>query len=272
MLFGNPSFPQAHTDPRPHQPFHLGHPHPIAHVRARLVRQPRPAAREQLGLAQVDVHPVNHDARRAKHIMFVQTVDRPQAGLLEARVLVGLVLAKMDMETRPLGRRPPACIQRRLRQGQIRMEPKRRRHAPPRWLRLATAPEEADILSDTGKRLLFAVMIRDLIAQHGTHPSLFDRFRDDVQRAVDGVGRGVMIDQGRRPMLDSVDQTHQGGIANILQIQGLVQRPTELAKDLGQILGRLSRDGHSPGERPIGMRMGTDVARHHKHAPRVQHI
>ena len=183
------------------------------------MREPRPAAGEQFGLTQIDVHPVNHDARRAKHIMFVQTVARPQPGLLQARVLIRLALAEVNMETRPLWRRLPACIQRRLRQGQIRVEPKRRRHAPPARPRLATAPEEADNLADTGKRLLLAVAICDLTAHHGTHPSLFDRLRDDVQRAIDGVGRGVMIDQGRRPTLDGIDQTHQGGVANILQIQ-----------------------------------------------------
>ena len=243
--------------PAPEHAGHVGQPHRVVHVRARLVRHPGPRLVQDVLLVFVQMDAVDRDGTRPQDVELLQPFHHAQVVLAQALVLVGLVLGDVDVEA---GAQPcdgsPAGFQRLIRDGERGVQPERR--AQLRVAFLAAALDEAHVLGDARARAVHPVAVGDFVAQAGAQPGLFDGVRDDVQAAVDDVRAGVMVDQRRAAVADRIHQTDQRAGAHIIPQQRPVELPPESLQDFHEVGGRRAGDRHAAGERAVEMRVPAD--------------
>ena len=110
----------------------------------------------------------------------------------------------------------------------------------------------------------------DFVAQHRPQPCFLDRVGDLVQRTVDGVGAGVVVDQRRRAVLDGIHQADQRAVAHVHIEQRPIQPPPQPFQDVGEILGGRAGNGHAARKGAVEVGVGADVAGHDQLAAGVQ--
>ncbi len=79
-----------------------------------------------------------------------------------------------------------------------------------------------------------------------------------------------MVDEGRSPVSNSIDQSHQGAIFAVFQGQRPVNLPPQPLQDLHKILRWFAGNSHTPGKSPIKVRVSTDHAGHNNFAAGIQ--
>jgi hypothetical protein len=111
-----------------------------------------------------------------------------------------------------------------------------------------------------------AVAVARLVAEDGADAQRLERVGDDVERPVDRVGRGVVVDQRRRPPQHRLHPADERRGADRLLVERTVEPPPHPLQDLEEVARRLERVRHAASERRIEMRVGADVAREHESA------
>jgi hypothetical protein len=182
--------------------------------------------------------------------------------------LVGGVLRDMDVQ--PATARAGevhASLERIVRQRERRVRTDQTAHQS--RVRRRDAIQEPAILRQAGEGVPRAVAVRCLVGEDGPHPELLERIRDDVERSVDRGGRGMVVYQRGRPGQQRLHRGDPGGGADRRFVQRPVQPPPHAPEDLHEVARRFQVVRHPPGQRRVGMRVGTDVARDHEATPGV---
>ena len=135
---------------------------------------------------------------------------------------------------------------------------------------LAADPrQEAAVLLDPGERALRAVAVGRLVAEHRADAEGPERIGDDVERAVDRVRRGVVVDERRRPGEERLHPADERGGAGRVVVEGAVEPPPDPLQDLQEVLRRRERVRHPARERRVEVRVRADVARNDEAAGAV---
>ncbi len=172
------------------------------------MRDPGAGLGQHLDLTPVHVDAVGGDGARTEETCLVQSVDDALAGLTQTVFLVGHVLGGVDVESQArFGGGGDAVGERLVRQGQGGVEAEGGSNLGfGLW---ALGFREAHVFGDAGLRPLRPIPVGDLIAEADPQPCLLHRLGDDVERALDGVGAGVMINQRGRAVANRIHQADQ---------------------------------------------------------------
>ncbi len=196
--------------------FDLRHADTVVHVRARLMRDPGSRLGQLFQLVLVHVDGMRHNGALSEDAMFVEPVHRPGGAevVLEHGVAIVLRLTHVDVEARPVGGGGAGFLQDggRKRERGVQAEGSSQE-------RTLCPFEEPHVFVYSRAGFALSIAAADLVAQHGAQARLFDGFGDDVERAVDEVGRSVVIKECGGAMLDGVHQTGQGRIADAVLVQ-----------------------------------------------------
>ena len=223
----------------------------VVHVRAGVVRQPGTGPGDECGLVLVEV-----DAVREQRALVEPVVGRePLHG-----VDVDRVLRRVHMEAdAELGCDLDAGAQRLVRERERRVRADEA--AGERQVALAEARQEAAVLGEAGAGDRGAVAVRRLVAEDAAEPEPVERVGDHVERSVDGVRRGVVIDHGRRAGEERLHAADERRRAHSVQVERPIEAPPDPLEDLEEVLRRFEPVRHAAGERRIEMRVRADVAR-----------
>ena len=99
--------------------------------------------------------------------------------------------------------------------------------------------------------------VGDLIAARGTDADLGTGIGYDAQRALDGVGRGVMVDDGGRPSFERLERAEHRRPPDHLQIKGAVEPPPYKLEDLLKVVGYPRRRRHPTGKCGVEVMVAT---------------
>ena len=103
---------------------------------------------------------------------WLQAIYTAQAGFGDRIIFIRFMFGNMNVKTALLRRSFPAGLQRIFRQCEVGMQTESRRHTSIGNLFGCTALYKANILLNSGARLLLAVAVRNFIAQNCTHTGL----------------------------------------------------------------------------------------------------
>lgn len=249
---------QADRHPAPQHRRHSRRAHRVVHIRAGLVGDLRARLPQQSHLPGVDVNAVGKDTLGSGHPKAVQPLHRALPAAGQAVPGVRRVFGHVDVKAAALGR---AGFQGGVGEGHTGVEAKGGRKAGGEW-RVASCRGEAHILPDTRGRGRGSVPVGDFVAENRSQPAALYRAGDGVQAAIDGGLAGVVIDEGRRPVADSVHQAYLRRTLHPGQVQGPVQGPPELLQNFGKVFGWRAGNVHPPGKCAVKVGVGADLAGH----------
>ena len=109
-------------------------------------------------------------------------------------------------------------------------------------------------------RPLGPVAVGGLVAEHRADAERPQRVLDHVERAVDRVRRGVVVDERRRAGEQRLHPADERRRADRVLVERSVEAPPDPLQDLQEALGRLERVGHPARERRVEMGVRADVA------------
>ena len=121
--------------------------------------------------------------------------------------------------------------------------------------------QEPLVLLQPAPRPIGPVTVGDAVGEPGAHPDLGAGLGDDVQAALDGVGRFVVVHDGGGAALQRLEGAEHGGPADHLQVQRAVQAPPDELQDLLEVAGRPRRGGHAAGQRRVQVVVRADESR-----------
>ncbi len=213
---------------------------------------------------QADLLVVQVDAVRQERALVqcagpLEPVDDAVAAAGDRVTLVRTVLGGVDVEPDAVVARCLAACRQRLvgeRERGVRAD-----HAAGEGELLPPhAVEEAPVLADARECPLEPVAVGGLVTEHRAHPEAAQGLLDDVERAVDRVRRGVVVDERGRAREERLHAADQGRGPDAVLVERPVEAPPDPLQDLGEVRGRRERVGHPPCERRVEMGVGADVA------------
>ena len=131
--------------------------------------------------------------------------------------------------------------------------------------------DEPEVFDQTGHRLVVAVTVRDLVAQHCRKTGLVDDLGDRIEAAADGRGRGVMIKERGAAPTDAIGGAEQGGQPNRLRCQRAVEQPPEALEDLPEVFRRFGRR-ETAGKGRVEVVVEVDEPGHHQPAACIEKL
>ncbi len=201
---------------------------------------------DELELARAEVDAVGEQRPGAERARLGEPLDR--AG-------VDPVLGRVHVQRPELGAGGERLVGER--EGGVGADERARQRRP-----LPGDPaQEAAVLGEPGPRPRGAVAVGGLVAEHRAGAEPAERLLDHVERAVDRVRRGVVVDERRRPGEQRLDPADERGGADRVLVERPVEPPPDPLQDLEEALGRRERVGHAAGERRVEVRVRADVAR-----------
>ena len=214
----------------------------------------------ELDLLVVHVDAVGEQRALVQCTGSLEAVDDPAPAASHRVSLVGRVLGGVDVESHSRGdSRVGARGQGLVREGERGVSADQATRE--RRLLAPDAVEEAAILGHSGPGPLRPIAVGGLVTEDGAQPEVAQRLLDDVERAVDRVGRGVVVDHGGRPGKKRLHPADEGGRPDALLVECAVEAPPDALQDLREVLRRRQRVRHPARECRVEMRVGTDVAR-----------
>ena len=135
-----------------------------------------------------------------------------------------------------------------------------RPHHPPGQAPLVS--EEPPVLSDAGQCPFGAVAIGDLVTEDRADAELCEGVGDDVERAVDEVGRRMVVNDRGRASQERVEPAAKGRSPDRSFVEGTVEPPPHPLEDLGEVPGRGQPVRHAPGQSRVQVVVGAHVAGH----------
>jgi hypothetical protein len=125
---------------------------------------------------------------------------------------------------------------------------------------LAGLAGESPVFLEAGLRAPGAVAVCDLEGEGRPRPQKFQLVRDARERALDGVGARVVVDDGRGAGEQRVGTAGQGAGGHELVVERPVQAPPDASEHLDEIARWIQSVRHAAGKRRVEMMVGTDVA------------
>mgnify|MGYP001679935944 CR=1 FL=1 len=223
---------------------------------------------QNIHLMLVDVDAVYGDGLRPQQAEIAETLENAPAVSLLGVPLVGRPFRHVDVEARiRVPHRLPTGGQGPVRQGDGGVKPE----GPGQQviLLLTGGTDELHVLLDSPAHDLRTVAVGHLVAKAVSDPRLAGGAGQLEQAAPHRMGAGVMVQHGRRAVLDAVDHADQAAVIAVLEAQGLVQPPPEPLQDLHEILRRCVLRGYPAGEGAVIVHVGVDEARQDQAAVRV---
>ena len=263
--------PQSETDAALQQFERTLRTNRVVHVRARLVRHVRARVAQYVHLVVVNMDTVRGNGPCTEHLCAVEALYNPCSKFAQAVCLVSHIFGHVHVKTAagPL-RGIDTAFQRTSRERKRRVQAEG--GAQQRMRHRVLGANKALILGDAGERPFGPVAIRNLIGARHAHTGLLCTIGDHIQRALNRIGAGVMVDQARRAVADCVHQRRQCRVANVLQVKRLVQPPPQFLQDFDKVPRRLSAERHAARERPIKVGVAANIARQHQLPARVQYF
>ena len=122
-------------------------------------------------------------------------------------------------------------------------------------------PREALVLADAGQRPLPAVAVGRLVAEHAAQADGVEALAQDVERAVDELGAGVVVDHRRDADHGGVGRAREAARPDDALVEGAVEAPPQVPELLGEVLARLDAHHQAPGERRVEVVVRADETR-----------
>ena len=110
--------------------------------------------------------------------------------------------------------------------------------------------------------LLFAVPVRYLVAQTGSHTQLSGCFLNGIQTAVDGTKAGVMIKYCGYTVFNCINIGSHCTLLCLLQCQMAVNIPPHTVQNIQETVGIVSVNAQSPCHGTVDMFMCINESRH----------
>ena len=107
---------------------------------------------------------------------------------------------------------------------------------------------------------LLAVAVGDLVAEDAALADLGEGAGDSGEAAGDGVGAGVVVDDGGDAAEGRAGAADEGAEVDGLVVEGAVELPPELLEDLDKVLGGLLGRRHPDGEGGVEVVVADDQA------------
>ena len=85
--------------------------------------------------------------------------------------------------------------------------------------------DEAHVFVNPGFHFGRAISICYFVTKHCAQARLFESLCNNIKRTINGVGRGVVIDESRCAMFDSIHEAREDGILDALRIKRPIKRP-----------------------------------------------
>jgi hypothetical protein len=231
-------------------------------------RDPHAALTRALDLGGVQADGVRQDGARAQQLPRVEPVQerRAPARLGVSRVvgaLVGVQVQPGVVLRRQLGGRG----QRVVGAGEGRVQA----DDPARERVMARGLGEAGGLAQAGLGVGVAVAIGGAVAEHRAQAERAGLLGDDVERAVDGARRLVVVDQRGHAGAQRLHRAHRRRAGQGLGVERAIQPPPHVLED-GAERGRgRRRPGHPARERAVQVGVGHHQAGDDGGAARVEH-
>ncbi|MBV6466300.1 MAG: hypothetical protein PGMFKBFP_01607 [Anaerolineales bacterium] len=246
---------ESHQDALAEHLQDLRHADRVVHVRFGVVDDAGPCVGDNVHLFLVNVDTMHEDGFLARDVQPMQTLHGRDAVLFERILAVGRVLRDVDVAADArVSRDADALLNRVVRDGERGVQS---HHGRDLAVAFADLFDEAFVLSNA---LPVDVAVRDLVAQRGADSRLPHRGLDDVERAVAGGGGGVMVNDGRRPVADALDQRDLRREQDVVADDGAVHFPPQAFEDFHEVGGGFARDRHAARQRGIKMMVRADEA------------
>src|SRR5579862_4922163 len=133
----------------------------------------------------------------------------------------------------------------------------------------AIARKEALVFFEALIAALHSVAVADFVAEHTAEPDIAHRFLNKIERAGDGIRRGMMIDERRRAESRRLDGADERAIIDRLLVERAIEFPPDALEEFGERFWLRARAGHSADKRRIQMRVRVDHARHDDPAVKI---
>jgi len=259
---------RSDPDPDPageHRP-HLGRPHRVVHVRARVVDHARRPLGEEGELGPREVDPVDEERPLGEDPEPIQPLCGANTVLVEGVQRVLLPLGEVDVERKLEGSsRLPRAGEGLIGEGERGVEPHVGSEVPP--LPLLTG--EPDVLRDPLLALPLPAAVRDLVAEVGPQPDLGDGPFELGERPRDRGRRRMVVEQGRHPAPEMAHCPHERRLVDRVQVEGPVELPPQLVQDLPERMGGEVREGHPPSEGRVEVSVSVDETGGDEAPPRI---
>ena len=125
-------------------------------------------------------------------------------------------------------------------------------HAP------APGPQKLLVLGQAPPGPVGAVAVGHPVGAADPHPHLGASIGNGLQRALDGVGRLVVVDDGGAARLQRLQRAQLGRPLDDVEVERPVEAPPDQLQDVGEAGGRAGRGGHPPGQCGIQVMVGAD--------------
>jgi hypothetical protein len=129
------------------------------------------------------------------------------------------------------------AVQRGVAQGERGVEAEQ--GAELRVFLFLAAADERGVFLQSGLGHVGAVAVRDLVAEAGAEARRLHRAGDRVERAADGAGAGVVIDEGRGAAPHRRQRHDQRADIGVVQSEPAVQPPPQVAELFHEVARRL---------------------------------
>jgi hypothetical protein len=229
--------------------------HGVVHVAARVADDGRTGVGDRVHLGRGDVDAVGQQGLVGEQPGAVQPLHDTVAAAGVGVGLVGTVLGHVDVHAHATVARGVDHVA----QGVVGQ--RERRVRPHHAARESRGPgEEAAVLGHAGRGAFGSVAVADLVAQDAADPEPGQGVGDDVERAVDGVRRGVVVDDGRGARAQGVEPAAQRGGTDGPLVERAVEAPPDPLEDLGEGHRWIQAVGHPPAQGRVQVVVGADVA------------
>ena len=131
--------------------------------------------------------------------------------------------------------------------------------------------EEAGVLLEAAPRPVGAVPVGDAVAAVDPHPHLGTRIGDDRERALDRLGRLMVVDDRRATALQGLEGAEHRRPADRLGVERPVEAPPHKFEDLPEVPGCGRRRRHAACQRRVEVVVGADQPRGRRRVGVVGH-
>ena len=109
--------------------------------------------------------------------------------------------------------------------------------------------QEALVLGEPGTSAIDTMPISDAVGAVDAHADLRTRLSDQIEAALDGARRLVVVDDRRASRFEGLERAEHGGPADHLRIERDVESPPHELEDREEVGGRARRRRHAARER-----------------------
>jgi len=243
----------------------------VAHVGFRIVHDAGAGVAEDADLSIVNVDAVGGDGAAAEEAEVVEAVDDALAVFALAMSYVRGGFRGVDVEAGvETGGHLRGAGEGAVTEGEGGVQAEE--SAEQAIAGLAAELEEGTILTQALVGDGFAIAVRDFVTEAAADAGLLGRVCNAEEAAGDGVGAGVMIEDGGDAVADAIDHADHGAGVGVIEGEDFIEAPPEAFENLQEGFGRVSFEGHASGEGAVEMEMGVDEAGHDEAATGIDRL